>query len=266
MKTRFRSVSVAGAIAGLIVASVAGIPPAFAGAPTCWGRPATIVGTAGDDRLVGTRGPDVIVGLGGDDFILGKGGDDRACGGLGNDYLAGGRGDDRLETGPGNNAVSGDEGNDVLQGGPGPDDNANYLDAPGPVHANIAQGVATGQGRDILMAGIDELFGSPFDDVLIGDGRGQLLVGLGGDDTLRSGGGWDLLAGGAGDDLIDGGGGVGDWLDDLEFGGRIGRKPVHLDLAEGVETGHGTDTLLRIEGNWEARPTTCLSATTARTG
>lgn len=145
--------------------------------------------------------------------------------------------------------MSGDDGDDVLQGGPGGDDNANYFKAPGPVHADLVRGFATGQGRDTLMPGIDELFGSRHGDTLIGDQRDQLLAGFGGDDTLYGGSGWDLMAGGAGDDLIDGGPGD-DVIDDLEFGGRVWDKPVQLNLAEGIETGHGTDRLASIEGHW----------------
>lgn len=40
---------------------------------TCYGQPATIVGTDGDDILRGTRGHDVIAGMAGDDVIRGDG-------------------------------------------------------------------------------------------------------------------------------------------------------------------------------------------------
>jgi Ca2+-binding RTX toxin-like protein len=39
--------------------------------PTCFGEPATIVGTEGNDRLLGGPGVDVILGLGGADGIKG---------------------------------------------------------------------------------------------------------------------------------------------------------------------------------------------------
>ena len=67
--------------------------------PTCHGRVATIVGTAGDDQLVGTDGPDVIVGLAGNDRIWAARGNDLVCGGPGADDLTGGRGDDALHGG-----------------------------------------------------------------------------------------------------------------------------------------------------------------------
>jgi hypothetical protein len=98
--------------------------------PVCFGRAATMVGTAGPDNLVGTAGPDVILGMGGDDTISGLGGDDRLCGGGGadvllggdgDDRLRGGVGDDRLEGGPGADILKGKSGDDLLIGGDGPD-------------------------------------------------------------------------------------------------------------------------------------------------
>jgi Ca2+-binding RTX toxin-like protein len=48
---------------------------------------ATIVGTAGDDRLKGTRAADVIVGGKGVDEIYRLGGDDLICGGFGYEVI-----------------------------------------------------------------------------------------------------------------------------------------------------------------------------------
>jgi Ca2+-binding RTX toxin-like protein len=89
---------------------------------TCFGQPATIVGTEGDD---------VIVGLGGNDIILGLGGNDRLCGGAGNDYLDGGKGNDQVDGGEGDDLLLGRGGHNHLEGGPGDDqleaDNGNDL-------------------------------------------------------------------------------------------------------------------------------------------
>jgi Ca2+-binding RTX toxin-like protein len=81
-------------------------------ATTCNGVPATIVGTAGADRLAGTKKRDVIVGNGGDDQIIGQKGNDLLCGGDGNDTLIGGKGNDQL---------LGDGGTDTCNGGAGKD-------------------------------------------------------------------------------------------------------------------------------------------------
>ena len=67
-----------------------------AAVPKCDGRPATIVGTNGNDTIKGTPGADVIVAKGGKDKVDGRGGADRICGGGGNDIIKGSRGNDRL--------------------------------------------------------------------------------------------------------------------------------------------------------------------------
>jgi uncharacterized delta-60 repeat protein len=87
-------------------------------APTCQGRPATIVGTEGNDRLKGTRKADVVVALGGADVVKGLDGDDVVCGGAGNDRLQGGAGRDRLYGEAGKDRLVGGSGKDRLVGGP----------------------------------------------------------------------------------------------------------------------------------------------------
>jgi uncharacterized delta-60 repeat protein len=87
----------------------------------CAGRAATIVGTAGRDRLRGTRRADVIVALGGPDRVLGRGGNDVVCGGAGDDRLSGGGGRDVLRGEQGRDRLLGGPGRDRLTGGPGRD-------------------------------------------------------------------------------------------------------------------------------------------------
>jgi VCBS repeat-containing protein len=81
---------------------------------SCFGRPATVTGTAKADRLGGTAGADVIVAGGGDDKIRGRGGDDLICGGRGRDLLIGGAGDDSLNGGPHKDSCEGGAGADRL--------------------------------------------------------------------------------------------------------------------------------------------------------
>jgi Ca2+-binding RTX toxin-like protein len=76
-------------VSGVIALSVVGMSTGRAGTPTCFGMPATIVGTDFSDSLEGTDGDDVIVGLGGDDYIFGYGGKDLLCGGTGADTMQG---------------------------------------------------------------------------------------------------------------------------------------------------------------------------------
>ena len=65
----------AGIVALLLLISLP-LGEAHAGAPTCFGEPATIVGTPGDDEIRGSDDRsvvDVIVALGGDDLIFLRG-------------------------------------------------------------------------------------------------------------------------------------------------------------------------------------------------
>ena len=87
----------------------------------CAGKPATIVGTGGPDRLRGTKRRDVIAALGGNDRVRGLGGNDLVCGGKGKDTLRGGRGKDVLRGDVGNDRLLGDAGKDRLLGGAGRD-------------------------------------------------------------------------------------------------------------------------------------------------
>ena len=89
--------------------------------PTCKGKPATIVGTNGNDVRKGTSGKDVIVGLGGNDQLSGLAGNDLICGGAGKDTLKGGKGNDKLSGGKGNDTLMGGPGEDNLKGGAGKD-------------------------------------------------------------------------------------------------------------------------------------------------
>jgi RTX calcium-binding nonapeptide repeat (4 copies) len=96
-------------------------PQPAAPAPTCKGKPATIVGTGGNDVRTGTSDKDVMVGLGGNDKLSGLAGNDLICGGAGKDTLKGGKGNDKLYGGAGKDTLRGGAGKDKLKGGPGKD-------------------------------------------------------------------------------------------------------------------------------------------------
>ena len=93
--------------------------------PKCFGKTATIVGTArsekGRKKLVGTRKADVIVAKGGADDIRGGAGRDLICAGSGNDRVDGGAGKDRIEGGGGKDRLKGGAGDDEIKGGAGDD-------------------------------------------------------------------------------------------------------------------------------------------------
>lgn len=126
--------------------------------PTCNGRPATIVGTSGNDNLRGTDGPDVIVALGGNDTIDGLAGNDIICAGGGNDVIRAGWGNDVVLAGAGRDVIRGSRGNDALYGQSGRDD------------------IQGGTGADTLVGGdhLDTLLGGTGNDVCWGRAVGQL--------------------------------------------------------------------------------------------
>ncbi len=165
------------------------------------------------------QGPDKLVGIediGGsafDDAIEGDGADNVLLGRAGDDYLQGGAGDDVILGGSGDDSLFGDAGGDVLVGGGGNDgfvggagfDAVDYFDAILGVTVDLAlegfQFVSADQGSDGL-SGIEDLFGSLFDDAIFGTSDDNILSGRAGDDTIAGRGGPDTIAGGNGDDVI----------------------------------------------------------------
>jgi Ca2+-binding RTX toxin-like protein len=205
--------------------------------PTCLGKPATIVGTDGNDTINGTSGDDVIVGLAGDDVIRSGGGDDVICGGDGNDVL--------IATSSGDSffnwaVMSGDAGDDRIQGGANVISEGDYENSPEPVTVDLGAGTESGWGNDTLFH-VDIVDGSQYDDTLTGSAASDGLYGGPGDDTISGLGGSDYLSGGSGTNTIDGGPGR-DWLDyyDAPTG-------VHLSLAKHTASASGTDTFRSIE-------------------
>ena len=208
-------------VLGALALAVTGawLAPVEADAPTCFGVPATIVGTDGPDVLPGSDDvSDVIHGGGGADTL--EGGDfygsddfpDLVCGGAGNDRVLGSAGDDKLKGGRGDDFVDGKNGADVLRGSAGDDvlreESINDSDSVDDV-------LRGGPGNDVLSSGWgqDEMYGQRGADTVIDyecDGPTSLSGGRG-KDRLAS---WtssfeggsvcdqvaDLLDGGAGED------------------------------------------------------------------
>lgn len=250
MRHRKSTLSVVASTVALVAVFFAVPETANAAAPRCFGKRATIVGSARADVLRGTSRADVIVGLAGKDVIKGLGGDDRICGGSGNDNLVGGGGDDRLAGDEGSDKLSGEAGgfddmiggpgNDVLNGGPGISDLADYFSAPGPVTVDLTAGTASGDGSDTL-TGVEDVDGSRFDDVITGNAASNFFFGEAGNDTLSGGDGEDGLWGVEGDDALDGGSGE----DFASF--YFSSAGVTANLTTGTATGEGTDTLANVE-------------------
>ena len=137
----------------------------------------TLNGSVNGDKLAGAGGDDIIRALGGDDTIFGLAGTDSYDGGAGTDTL---------------------DLSDATTG------TAARLDL---------DAVRNADGDRASLTGIENVTGSNFDDILVGDeGANRLLgrsgddqlVGLAGDDQLFGNTGDDVLRGGAGDDILNG--------------------------------------------------------------
>jgi len=68
----------------------------------------------------------------------------------------------------------------------GGEDYVDYSRVAGPINANLATGVATGDGTDTLV-NIEGLIGSQFDDIFTGSGVDNFFDGRGGNDTFNLG-------------------------------------------------------------------------------
>jgi Ca2+-binding RTX toxin-like protein len=222
------------------------LAPSSAGAASCRGKQATIVGGAGNNVIVGTKDHDVIVGGAGNDRINGKGGHDTVCGGPGNDRIEGNRGSDHLDGGPGNDVLEGYRGSDHLYGSSGDDE------------------LTGDRGKDTLSGGPgdDYLSGGRGSDELNGDGGGDRVFGDTGNDRVMGGGGSDYVDGGRGDEpLVSGGGGdfdivVGNTGIDKIDGGpgehdiasyATSTVPLSVNLSTGVMNGEVSERLVGIE-------------------
>jgi Ca2+-binding RTX toxin-like protein len=179
----------------------------------------TITGTGGNDRLTGSAfSNDTISGLGGNDILIGLDGRDGLDGGDGNDLLygdsdpsgpadigdvdnlLGGAGDDSLHGGVGDDILTGGAGDDLLDGGAG-SDRADYRDATTGVTIDLnRQGVVqyTGGGGSDTLVSIEQVQGTRYADLLIGDGSDNMLGGSVGTDDE----GGDQLYGNGGADWL----------------------------------------------------------------
>lgn len=176
-----------------------------------------ISGTSGADNLSGTAAANQIEGFGGNDTLFGLGGNDRIYGGDGDDQLLGGDGADSLYGGYGNDYLIGGAGADYLDGGAGTSDWAQYDTAAAAVRVDLTSpGTNTGEAAGDRFVGIENLYGSTYNDTIRGNAGNNILwgnagndsiIGEAGDDVLNAGTGTDTLVGGAGNDTytIDGG-------------------------------------------------------------
>jgi Ca2+-binding RTX toxin-like protein len=127
---------------------------------------ATINGTNSGDTLYGTSAADTISGLNGDDSLKGFGGAD---------HLDGGNGIDTVFYGDSSAGVG--------------------------INLDTGRGVGGSAEGDRLIS-IENVFGSNFNDSLIGSTAANQLHGQDGNDVIKGGGGNDYLDGGSGNDIL----------------------------------------------------------------
>ncbi|MGQ0534035.1 MAG: CHRD domain-containing protein, partial [Caulobacteraceae bacterium] len=134
------------------------------------------------------------------------------------------------------NALNGGDGNDLLNGGAGADaldgaggvDTVSYSGSAAAVTVNLTtNGASGGDAAGDTLSGFENIIGSLFDDILIGNAGANNLVSGGGADTITGGGGVDNVNGGDGDDTIN-----------YNFG----------DGVDAIAGGAGTDTIV-CQGN-----------------
>jgi Ca2+-binding RTX toxin-like protein len=225
-------------------------------------------GDAGDDSLDGGTGNDILTGGVGADKLIGGDGIDGANysnstaavtvnlalgAGVGGDAqgdtltgienLIGSKFNDTLTGDANANTLDGGTGDDILAGGAGADkfiggDGADTLDygtSGAAVNVNLKTGAAAGgDAAGDNFAGIENITGSKFNDVLTGDAGANTLRGGAGDDTLVGGAGADVLNGGDGSDTAD---------------YSASSAAVNVNLFTGIATGGDAqgDTLISIE-------------------
>jgi Ca2+-binding RTX toxin-like protein len=153
-----------------------------------------LTGGSLNDNLTGNDAANVINGGAGDDVITGLGGDDQLIGGTGNDRFV-----FDTDTDLGTDSVT-----ETASGGTDTLDFSSTLllpvtmdlsqAAPQTVNANLQLTLGAGNV-------LENILGTPLNDLLTGNGNANSLSGLEGDDTLIGLAGNDTLNGGAGDDL-----------------------------------------------------------------
>jgi serralysin len=129
----------------------------------------------GADTLDGDNGRNSLLGYGGVDTLRGLGSDDILDGGMGGDVLLGGAGIDQ----------------------------AWYNTSPEAVTVSLLTGHGSnGAAEGDTLDAIEDIYGSPYDDTLVGNDDTNTLEGAYGNDTLKGFGGTDSLHGGEEDDIL----------------------------------------------------------------
>jgi Ca2+-binding RTX toxin-like protein len=147
---------------------------------------------AGGDDLRGNSLANVLQGLDGDDYLQGLGGNDTLIGGNGADTFVGGLGADTIIGGAGIDFV----------------DYSDEFSTAGGITIKLGKGGAQsiqsgGEAQNDKLSEVENVNGSIFDDVLVGNELGNYFSGNAGNDVIEGGAGADVLDGGpAGSDTV----------------------------------------------------------------
>jgi Ca2+-binding RTX toxin-like protein len=196
----------------------------------------TLVGGAGADYLDGGSGGDILdyylstagininltmsTASGGDaqgdtiagiEHIAATNYNDTLSGSVDNNVIYGFNGNDSITTASGADLLNGGDGNDTLIGGAGADtivggNGTDVIDYQGSSSAvTIYLNTVSNSGGDAAsdsLSSVENVTGSAFADLLVGDAGANVLNGMDGNDSLLGGAGADTLNGGNGTDYL----------------------------------------------------------------
>jgi Ca2+-binding RTX toxin-like protein len=209
-----------------------------------------IFGSNSADTIHATELANQVRGMIGNDTIYGRGGDDQLSGDAGDDVLDGGSGNDNLSGDAGNDTLLGGLGSDILNGGSGTD-TASYANAAAAVSVSLQSSLRAGEATGDILISIENITGSGWDDLLMGDDTVNVIVGGSGNDTIFDFGGNDTVQGEGGDDTFHGGSGTnhyfgGSGFDTLGFFTKT--SAILLDMKETLSnTGFVIGTFNSVE-------------------
>ncbi|XP_072278607.1 uncharacterized protein [Pyxicephalus adspersus] len=155
----------------------------------------TIMGGKNTDVIFGADGNDTLQGSDGKDYLSGGPGDDQVHGGEGDDFILGEAGNDLIYPGPGADSVYGGTGSDTLLF-------LGNISSKSGVFVNLHLGFGSGADAEgDLYFGMENILGTSYGDILIGNDEDNYLSGGGGNDLIQPMGGYDVLHGGEGRDV-----------------------------------------------------------------
>ncbi|NEO07446.1 MAG: hypothetical protein F6K51_18525, partial [Moorea sp. SIO3I8] len=166
------------------------------------------------ERVFGTNFNDELIGNEAHNTFLGYNGDDKYVGGAGNDIFRDSAGVNYFDGGEGFDTVNFQ---DLINSG---------------IKLNLAEGTGSytdEQDQEVAqtLISIERVFGTNFNDELIGNEANNTFLGLDGDDTITGGAGNDVINTGDGNNTIDSGSG----LDTIQLGN--GNNTIALEEGEG---------------------------------